>query len=79
MGNWDCGNVRRIKMRYEIEVVAVFRNFRKKILQVGHTATKPTRPTIERIAKNWNPFGRFHSVAIHVKDTESNYEANYII
>ena len=66
-------------MRYEIEVVAVCRNYRKKVLQVGHTATKPTRPTIERIAESWNPFGRYHSIAVSVKDTESNYEANYII
>ena len=66
-------------MRYEIEVVGVYKNFRKTTLQVGGSPSKPTRPTIERIAKNWNHDGRFYSVAIHVKDTESNYEANYII
>ena len=66
-------------MRYEIEVIAVCRNYRRKILQVGYIPNKPTRPTIERIAKGWNPNGRYYSVAINVKDTESNYEANYII
>lgn len=65
-------------MRYEITVIGVYRNSRKKILQVGYVPNKPTRPTIEKIAGGWKDF-RFHSIAVNVKDTESHYEANYII
>lgn len=66
-------------MRYEIEVIGVYKNFKKTTLQVGGSPSKPTRPNIERIANSWNHDGRFYSISIHVKDTESNYEANYII
>lgn len=54
---------------------------RNKITHLGtmYSPTKPNKITINKLADKWNYTGSFYSIAINVKDTESDYEANYII
>ena len=70
-------------MRYEIKVYGVFNgpygSTRKKILKHTFSSTKPNKTTINRLANENNYTRAWYAIAINVKDTESDYEANYII
>lgn len=70
-------------MRYAITVYGVFNgpygSTRKKILESILSPTKPNKTTINRLANANNYTKAWYAIAINVKDTESNYEANYII
>ena len=70
-------------MRYEIKVYGVFDgpygSTRKKILEHTFSPTKPNKTTINRLANENNDGKVWYAIAINVKDTESDYEANYII
>ena len=70
--------------RYTIRVRGTSKGtypYRDKItyLETMYSSTKPNKITINKIADKWNYTGSFYSIAISVEDTESNYEANYII